>query len=78
MQFDSRRASGTSHYLEFIWRTDNQEQQGQTLQAIAYITDIYGEPTKPWFTAYYGIHEISGPSVAGVKEELFRLIESGQ
>jgi len=76
MEFDSRRAN-CDGYLEFIWRTDVMRKEGATPQAIAYITDTYGTPAKPWFTAYYGIHEISGPTVSGVKQELFDLIESG-
>ena len=77
MQFDSRRATCPG-YLEFIWRTDIPREPDANPQAIAYITDTYSTPRKPWFCGVYGIHVIEGPSVASVKSELFTLIESGQ
>jgi hypothetical protein len=77
MQFDSRRATCPG-YLEFIWRTDIPLPEGANPQAIAYITDTYSTPRKPWFCGVYGIHVIEGPSIASVKSELFTLIESGQ
>jgi hypothetical protein len=52
--------------------------EGTTPQAIAYITDIYGDDGKPWFHGVYGIHTVSGPTVSAVKQELFDLIEAGQ
>lgn len=77
MQFDTRRATCPG-YLEFIWRTDTPLPSGANPQAIAYITDTYGTPRKPWFCGVYGIHVVEGPSVASVKSELFALIEAGQ
>lgn len=66
-------------YLEFIWKTRDLKQQGPgKAPVLAYITDIYGEPARPWYTAVYGIHWISGPTVAAVKEELFSMIDNGQ
>jgi len=78
MQFDSRRISGASGYLELIWRSDVGRPDGAIPQAIAVITDIYGSARHPFYVGIYGIHEVTGPSVALVKEELFSLIESGQ
>ena len=77
MQFDSRRAT-CSGYLEFIWRADTPLPEGANPQAIAYITDAYSTPRKPWFCGVYGTHVIEGASVASVKSELFSLIEAGQ
>lgn len=77
MRFDSRRAT-CSGYLEFIWRTDTPLPEGANPQAIAYITDAYSTPRKPWFCGVYGTHVIEGASVASVKSELFSLIEAGQ
>ena len=77
MQFDSRLADADG-YLEFIWRTDVERPEGTTPQAIAYITDIYGDDGKPWFHGVYGIHTVSGPTVSAVKQELFDLIKAGQ
>jgi hypothetical protein len=74
MQFDSRRATCPG-YLEFIWRADVPREPGTNPQAIAYITDAYSTPRKPWFCGVYGIHVVEGPSVATVKTELFSLIE---
>ena len=77
MQFDSRRATCPG-YLEFIWRTDTSLPEGANPQAIAYITDTYSTPRKPWFCGVYGIHVVEGASIASVKSELFALIEAGQ
>jgi hypothetical protein len=77
MRFNSRRAD-CSGYLELIWRTDTPLPEGATPQAIAYITDTYGTPRKPWYFGSYGIHTVEGPTVASVKQELFSLIEAGQ
>jgi hypothetical protein len=77
MKFDSRRADCRG-YLEFIWRADTPIPEGGNPQAIAYITDAYGTPRKPWFCGVYGVHVVEGASVASVKTELFSLIEAGQ
>ena len=64
-------------YLEFIWKTKDLEQQGQgRAPVLAYITDIYGEPTRPWYVAIYGNEIMAGPTVAQVKETLFSLIDN--
>jgi hypothetical protein len=77
MRFDSRRAD-CQGYLEFIWRSDIPREPDTNPQAIAYITDAYSTPRKPWFCGVYGIHVVEGPSVSTVKSELFSLIEAGQ
>ena len=77
MRFDSRRANCPG-YLEFIWRADQPLPEGGNPQAIAYITDAYGTPRKPWFCGVYGIHVVEGASVSTVKPDLFSLIEAGQ
>lgn len=80
MRLESKRLASAPRYLELIWRTDipRHPQDRIVPDAVAYITDIYGTPRDPWYCGYYGIHEVSGPTVAAVKEQLFSLIESGQ
>lgn len=72
-RYGNRRANCPG-YLEFIWRLPTDAPHPQ---AIAYITDAYGTPRKPWFCGVYGIHVIEGPTVAAVKEELFTLLDAG-
>jgi hypothetical protein len=72
-RYGNRRAD-CSGYLEFIWR----ETGAPNPQAIAYITDIYGTPRRPWYCGVYGIHVVEGPTVADVKAELFSLLDAGQ
>jgi hypothetical protein len=67
-RFDSIRSEFASGYLEFILRTDT---------PIAYIIDINTEGQQS-FCGSYGIHSVQGSTVADVKKELFKLIESGQ
>jgi hypothetical protein len=76
--YTSRRVPDANGYVEFIYRLAPDQPLGRELEPIAAITDIYGSPTRPWFVAHYGIHEIAGPSVADVKQELFQLIDNGQ
>jgi hypothetical protein len=74
-RYGNRRANCPG-YLEFIWRVTPDLPEGVTPQAVAYITDVYGTPRKPWYCAAYGIHVIEGPTVAAVKEELFALLDA--
>lgn len=67
--YDSHRISSARGYLEII-RQDDRD--------IAYVTDIYGTPSRPCYVGVYGIHEVAGRTVADVKTELFKLIEAGQ
>lgn len=68
--YSTRRINSARGYLEVIHRDD---------ALIAYITDLYGStPHNPLYVGIFGIHEVSGRTVAAVKEELFSLIESGQ
>jgi hypothetical protein len=71
-RFDSIRSEYASGYLEFILRTDI-----PSPKAIAYIIDINTEGQQS-FCGSYGIHSVQGSTVADVKKELFKLIESGQ
>lgn len=70
MKFNTKRAD-CDGYLELIWRTDLEG----SYQQLAYITDQYGTIRKPWYVGFYGIFEVSGPTVAAVKQELFSIIE---
>ena len=72
MNFASRRANCPG-YLEFISDADS---KAENPQSIAYITDVYGTPRKPYYCGVYGIHVVEGRSVAAVKTELLSLIES--
>lgn len=79
MNVSSRRANCPG-YLEFIYADIELPdiEPDVSRRAIAYITDTYSTPRKPWFCGVYGVHVIEGPSIASVKSELFTLIESGQ
>ena len=76
-RYGSRRANCPG-YLEFIWRESPDLPEGVNPQAIAYITDTYSTPRKPWFYGCYGIHVVEGATVAAVKDELFALLDAGQ
>ena len=69
MTYNSHRISSARGYLEII-RQDGRD--------IAYVTDIYGTESRPYYVGVYGINEVAGRTVADVKAELFELIEAGQ
>lgn len=68
MKLESHRVHSANGYLELI------REQG-AIRFLAHITDHYGSNR---YVGIYGIHEVIGGTVADVKAELFRLIESGQ
>jgi hypothetical protein len=69
MKYYSSRINSACGYLEVIHR-DN--------APIAYITDAYGSIRDPLYVGIYGIHEVTGRTVAAVKTELFALLDAGQ
>ena len=79
MNVSSRRANCPG-YLEFIYADIELPdiEPDVSRRVIAYITDVYSTPRKPWYCGVYGIHVVEANSVAAVKSALFALIEDGQ
>lgn len=65
--YHSKRIENYPGYIEHIYK-----KQGGENRRIATIID-----DKDQFICHYGLHQIVGPSVASVKEELFATINQG-
>ncbi len=69
MQLYSERKQSAPGYLELIY---NKDPKANHTQAIAYVTS-----TDDGYSGHYGIYEVTGSTVASVKEELFSIITEG-